>query len=130
METEHLKLIETEAEYERMLARIDELFDAKPDSEESKELQLLMLILNKYEEEHFAIEEPDPIEYIKIRMEELGLTQADLVPYMGNKGNVSKVLNRKRSLSLEMIRNLHKGLGFPLEILVADITPHSDKNAA
>ncbi|MBC3542436.1 type II toxin-antitoxin system HigA family antitoxin [Rufibacter sediminis] len=125
-----LKLIETEEEYEQMLARIDEIFNATPGSAEAKELELLMLIVNKYEEEHYAIEEPDPIDYIKTRMEELGLKQEDLVPYMGNKGNVSKVLNRKRGLSLEMIRNLHKALGFPLEVLVAEPTLHLNKGAA
>jgi HTH-type transcriptional regulator/antitoxin HigA len=103
-----------------MLTRVDEIFTATPGSAEAKELELLLLIINKYEEEHYAIEEPDPIDYIKTRMGELSLKQEDLVPYMGNKGNVSKVLNRKRGLSLEMIRNLHKALGFPLEVLVAE----------
>ncbi|MCF2496400.1 transcriptional regulator [Dyadobacter sp. CY351] len=120
-----LKLIETEKEYNNAIARIDELFDAPQASKEAKELDLLVLLVNKYEQENFPIEEPDPIEYIKIRMEEMGLKATDLVPYMGNKGNVSRVLNRKRGLSIEMIRNLHKGLGFPLDVLISEpkLTP-------
>lgn len=115
-----IKLIETEEEYHQFLKRIDVLFDAKKGTPEAQELELLVMIVNKFEEENYPIEEPDPIEYIKIRMEEMGLKATDLVPYIGNKGNVSKVLNGKRGLSIEMIRNLHKGLGFPLDILIAE----------
>ncbi|WP_230407190.1 helix-turn-helix domain-containing protein [Pontibacter cellulosilyticus] len=96
------------------------MWDAPEGTPESERLEILTLIVEKYENEKYPIEEPDPIEYIKIRMEELGLNQEDLVPYMGNKGNVSKVMNRKRGLSLEMIRNLHRGLRFPLEVLIAE----------
>lgn len=115
-----IKLIHTEADYQAALQRIRRLWEAEPGTPEADELEILVMLVNKYEEEHYPIEEPDPIEYIKIRMEELGLKQEDLVPYMGNKGNVSKVLSRKRSLSLEMIRNLHRGLRFPLEVLIAE----------
>ena len=120
-----LKIIETEEEYNNAIARIDELFDAAKGSKEAKELDLLVLLVNQYERENFPIDEPDPIEYIKIRMEEMGLKASDLVPYMGNKGNVSRVLNRKRGLSIDMIRNLHKGLGFPLDVLISEpkLTP-------
>ena len=83
------------------------------------------MLVNKYEEEHYPIEDPDPVEYIKVRMEELGLKQEDLVPYMANKGNVSKVLSRKRSLSLEMIRKLRHGLRFPLEVLIVESSLNS-----
>lgn len=114
-----IKLIHTEADYQAALQRIRKLWEAEPGTPEADELEILAMLVNKYEEEHYPIEDPDPIEYIKIRMEELGLKQEDLVPYMGNKGNVSKVLSRKRSLSLEMIRNLHQGLRFPLEVLIA-----------
>jgi HTH-type transcriptional regulator / antitoxin HigA len=115
-----ISLIYTEADYQAALQRVRKLWEAEPGSPEADELEILSLLVNKYEEEHYPIEEPDPIDYIKIRMEELGLKQEDLVPYMGNKGNVSKVLARKRSLSLEMIRNLHRGLRFPLEVLIAE----------
>lgn len=116
----NINLIHNEVEYQIALRRIRTLWEAEPGTPEADELEILALIVNQYEEKHYPIEEPDPIEYIKIRMEELGLSQADLVPYMGNKGNVSKVLNGKRSLSLEMIRNLHRGLRFPLEVLIAE----------
>ena len=120
-----IKLIETEEEYNQVMKRIDELFDAPKGSKEAKELDLLVLIVNKYEDENFPIDQPDPIEYIKIRMEEMGLKAVDLVPYIGNKGNVSKVLSRKRNLSIEMIRNLHKGLRIPLDILISEPLVHS-----
>lgn len=115
-----IRLIHTEADYQAALQRIRVLWEAEPGTPEADELEILVMLVNKFEEENYPIEEPDPIEYIKIRMEELGLKQEDLVPYMGNKGNVSKVLSRKRSLSLEMIRNLHRGLRFPLEVLIAE----------
>lgn len=115
-----IKLIETEEEYDNAIKRIDLLFDAPKGSSEAKEVEILVLLVNKYEEENYPIDEPDPIEYIKIRMEEMGLKPTDLVPFIGNKGNVSKVLNRKRSLSIEMIRNLHNGLGFPLDVLISE----------
>ncbi|MFD3003178.1 type II toxin-antitoxin system HigA family antitoxin [Pontibacter toksunensis] len=115
-----IRLIHNEVDYQAALQRIRKLWEAEPSTPEADELEILAMLVNKYEEEHYPIDEPDPIEYIKIRMEELGLKQEDLVPYMGNKGNVSKVLSRKRSLSLEMIRNLHRGLRFPLEVLIAE----------
>lgn len=116
----NVHLIHNDTEYQAALKKIRELWDAPEGTPESETLEMLSLVVNKYEEEHFPIEEPDPIEYIKIRMEELGLKQDDLVPYIGNKGNVSKVLNRKRTLSLEMIRKLHRGLGFPLHVLIGE----------
>ncbi|MCX2739498.1 helix-turn-helix domain-containing protein [Pontibacter anaerobius] len=117
---EDVRLIRSEKDYQAALKQIRALWDAEPGTPEEDQLEILSILVSKYEEEHFPIEEPDPIEYIKVRMEELGLRQEDLVPYMGNKGNVSKVLNRKRSLSLEMIRNLHRGLRFPLEVLIGE----------
>lgn len=116
----NIHLIHNEDEYQAALRKIRELWDAPEGTPENEQLEMLTLVVGKYEEENYPIEEPDPIEYIKIRMEELGLKQEDLVPYMGNKGNVSKVLNRKRGLSLDMIRQLHKGLGFPLSVLIAE----------
>lgn len=115
-----IKIIEDDQQHEQYLARIDELFDAPEGSQEAKELELLSLLVRKYEEEKYPISTPDPIEFIKIRMEDLGLIDKDLVPYIGDKAIVSKVMNRKRKLSIDMIRSLHKGLGFPLEVLVQD----------
>lgn len=113
------KLIENESEYQGAIRRIDELFDPPQGSKEADELQLLVLLVKKYEEENFPMPEPDPIEAILIRMEDLGLDRKDLEAYIGDKTVVSKVLNRKRELTVKMIRNLHYGLGLPAEVLIA-----------
>lgn len=115
-----IRIIENEHQYQAYLARIDELFEAPEGSPEARELELLTLLVNKYEEEHYPLSTPDPIEFIKVRMEDLGLKDKDLVPYLGDKAIVSKILNRRRKLSIEMIRRLHKGLRFPLDVLVQD----------
>ena len=115
-----IKPIHNEEEYEKALERVDELMALDPDlgTPESDELEVLALLIEKYEEKAWMIEEPDPIEAIKLRMEQMNLKQKDLVPYIGNKSKVSEVLNRKVGLSLSMIYNLAKGLHLPLEILV------------
>ncbi|GAB3834578.1 helix-turn-helix domain-containing protein [Pontibacter rugosus] len=115
-----ISIIENEEQYQAYLARVDELFEAPQDSLEAKELELLVLLVNKYEEEHYPISTPDPIDFIKVRMEDLGLKDKDMVPYLGDKAIVSKILNRKRKLSIDMIRRLHNGLRFPLDVLVQD----------
>ena len=114
-----VKLIKMEADYQSALKRIRVLWESPEGSPEAEEEEILTLLVKKYEEVHYPIVAPDPIDYIKIRMEELGLKQEDLVPCMGNTGNVSKVLNRKRALSLDRIRSLHRGFRFPLEVLIA-----------
>lgn len=114
------KLIETESEYEATLERIEEIFDATPGTPEEKELKLLVILVQHYEAENHPIPNPDPIEAIKIRMEDLRLKDKDLVPFIGDKTTVSKVLNRRRGLTIEMARKLHKGLGIPAEILLAE----------
>ena len=98
------KLIKTDADYQEALRRIRDLGEPDEGTAEFEEAEILTMLLVKYEEENYPTEELDPIEYLKIRMEVLGLAQNDLVPYFGNKGNVSKVLNRKRPLSLQNIR--------------------------
>ena len=113
-----IKIIKTEKEYEEALARIDALMDADPGSIQEEELELLALLVEKYEEEHFPIDPPDPVEAILFRMEQEGLTAKDMIKYLGSQSKVSEVLNHKRPLSLAMIRNLHAGLGIPLEVLV------------
>ncbi|WP_114782878.1 helix-turn-helix domain-containing protein [Botryobacter ruber] len=113
------KLIETEQEYETAIRRIDAIFDAPEGSKEADELKLLVLLVKKYEEENYPMPEPDPIEAILLRMEELGLERKDLEPFIGDKTIVSKVLNRKRDLTVKMIRNLHQGLRLPAEVLIA-----------
>jgi HTH-type transcriptional regulator / antitoxin HigA len=114
------KIIENEAEYEAVLERIEQIFDATPGTSDEKELKLLVLLVQHYEAEHHPVPNPDPIEAIKIRMEDLGLKDKDLIPFIGDKTAVSKVLNRHRGLTLDMARKLHKGLGIPAEILLAE----------
>lgn len=113
-----IKVIKTEKEYEQALAEIEGLLDAAPGSPEEQKLEVLSLLIERYEEEHYPIDMPDPISAIKFRMEQQGLRQKDLVPYIGSQPQVSAVLNRKRELSKEMIRRLHKGLGIPYEVLL------------
>jgi HTH-type transcriptional regulator / antitoxin HigA len=117
----NLHVIESEQDYKGALQRIEEIFDAPQNSPESQELQILVLLVKKYETENFEeIPLPDPIEAIKIRMDDLGLKAKDLIPAIGDKGTVSKVLNRKIPLSLRMIRNLSKMLGLPAEVLIQE----------
>lgn len=114
------KVIKTESDYDAALARIEELMGAEPDSPEGDELELLVALVELYEEKNFPIGLPGPVEAIKFRMEQAGLRQRDLVPYIGSRSKVSEVLNGKRSLSLRMIRALHQGLGIPAEVLVQE----------
>ncbi len=116
----HIKPIHDEKDYDLALERVDTLMELNPalGTPQSDELEVLVLLIDKYEENAWAIDEPDPIEAIKVRMEQMHLKQKDLVPYIGNKSKVSEVLNRKIGLSLSMIYNLAKGLHLPLEVLV------------
>lgn len=116
-----IEVLENEQQYEEALKRADDLFDAAPGSKEAKELKLLLLIIEKYEDENYIIDDPDPIEAIKVRMDDLSLNPKDIIPSIGDKGTVSKVLNRKIPLSLKMIRNLHRQLNLPLEILIQEV---------
>lgn len=115
-----IKPIHNETDYDHALDRVDELMELNPElhTSESDEIEVLALLIEKYEEKVWAIEEPDPIEAIKVRMEQMHLKQKDLVPFIGNKSKVSEVLNRKVGLSLSMITSLAKGLHLPLEVLV------------
>lgn len=114
------KLIKTEADHEEALARIEEIFDAKPGTPEGDEFELLVTLVEMYEEKAFPIDLPDPVEAIKFRMDQQGLKAKDLVPYIGSAPKVSEVLSGKRSLSLTMIRNLVNGLGIPAEVLLQE----------
>jgi len=115
-----MKLIKTEKEYNSALARIEKIFDSQPNSKEGQEAELLALLIEEYEEEHYKIESPDPIEAIRIRMEEMELKQKDLVGIVGSKGIVSEVLNRKRKLTVKMIRNLSEKLKIAAKVLIQD----------
>ena len=114
-----IKLIKTEADYSAALARIDELFDAIPGSKNFDEVELLMKLVEFYEEQHYKIEAPDPIEAIKFRMEQMGMKRVDLEQYLGTRARVSEILNKQRNLSLAMIKKLHKEFGIPAESLLA-----------
>ena len=115
------KLIKTNEDYETVLARIEELFDAQPDTPEGDELELLVTLVEIYEKNKYPIEAPDPISAIKFRMEQQGLKNKDLIPYIGSKSKVSEVLSGKRDLSLNMIRKLNAGLGIPAEVLIKEL---------
>lgn len=115
-----IKPIKSESDYRNALKRLDEIFDASIGSIESDEADILALLIDDYENKHFQIEAPDPIEAIKIRMEELSLKQTDLAEAMGGANRVSEILNRKRKLTLEMVRNLTGKLNLSAEVLVKD----------
>ena len=115
-----VKLIKTEAEYHAALGRLEVLFDAEVGTPESDEADVLALLVDDYEKKHFPIESPDPIEAIKIRMEEMQLKQVDLINELGGKNRVSEILNRKRKLTVEMIRNLTKRLNISPEVLIRE----------
>ena len=113
-----LKPIRNDKELDRALERIGELWGAKPGTTRGDELEVLMLIVEKYEEEHFPIPASDPVEAIKFLMEQNDLSRKDLEPYIGARGRVSEVMNKKRNLTLPMIKRLHEGLKIPYESLI------------
>jgi HTH-type transcriptional regulator/antitoxin HigA len=112
--------IKTKADYKLALKRLEEIFDAPVGTIQSDEADILGLMVDEYEKKHYPIEAPDPIEAIKIRMEELQLKQVDLIDVIGGKSRVSEVLNRKRKLTIEMIRNLTKRLNLSTDLLITD----------
>lgn len=114
------RLIKNAADYEAALARIETIFAAQPETPEGDELELLVHLVETYEATVWPIEMPDPVAAIRFRMEQAGLRQADLVPYIGSKSKVSEVLNGKRPLSISMIRNLSHGLGIPAPVLLQE----------
>lgn len=113
-----IKPIKTETDYDTALAEIDKLWAAEPGTPKGDTLDILITLVEAYEREHYPISLPDPIEAIKFRMEQSGLTRKDLEPYIGSRARVSEVLNHKRDLSLNMIRQLHTHLQIPLESLI------------
>ena len=113
-----IKVLKNESDYSRALKRVDEIFGAKPNTKEGDELELLLLVIKYYEDKHHAVALPDPIEAIKLKMQEEGLKASDLVPEIGSKGYVSQVLNRKKPLTAQMMRKLRVRLGIPAEILL------------
>lgn len=114
----NLKPIKNENDYRNALERLEVIFDAQIDTKEGDEAEILSLMIENYENEHYPIETPDPIEAIKIRMEELNLRQKDLVGVIGGKSRVSEILNRKKKLTVEMIRELEQMLQISASVLV------------
>ncbi|MEN9346566.1 MAG: hypothetical protein RLZZ77_77 [Bacteroidota bacterium] len=113
-----LKILKTEKDYTAALKRMEEIFASTKNSKTADELELLSLLIEKYENEHYFIDLPDPIEAIKFRMEQQGLKQKDLAKVMGLKSRVSEILNKKRKLSIEMIRKLNIALHIPTDVLI------------
>jgi len=115
-----IKPIRTEEDYELALTEIESLMEATPNSDDFDKLEVLTMLVDNYEAIHYGIDIPDPIEAIKFRMEQEGLIQNDLVDFFGNKSRVSEILNKKRKLTLEMIRNLNTHLNIPFENLLGE----------
>ena len=122
-----IRPIKTEADYETALAEIEELFEAEPGTPEGDRLEILTTLVEAYEDAHYSIPSPDPIEAIRYHMESRGLARRDLEPYIGSRARVSEILNRRRPLSLTMIRRLNKELGIPADVL---IEPYEYQQAA
>ena len=119
------KVIKTEQEHEEALAEVEHLIalDPEPGTPQADSLELLSTLVENYEIKRFPFDKPDPIDAILFRMEQQGLIQRDLVPYMGSRSKVSEVLARKRTLTLRMVRALSEGLGIPAEILIRETQP-------
>ena len=113
-----IRPIKTKSDYANALKRLEVIFDARPGTIQGDELEVLGILIHNYENENFPIDLPDPIEAIKFRMEQLGYTQNDLAKQIGLKSRASEILTRKRKLTLEMIRQLHKGLNIPTDVLI------------
>lgn len=118
MKRPKLKVINNAREHRQALTTIEKLWAAKPGTEEHDALEVLALLVEDYEERTFRIEEPDPVEAIRFRLEQLGKEPKDLVPILGSRSRVSEVMSRKRRLSLPMIRKLHDALQIPFEALI------------
>jgi len=115
-----IKPIKNEKDYELALMRLDKIFDSLPGTKEGDELEILALVIEDYEDKNYPIDPPDPIEAIKFRMEQMGMKQADLAKIIGHKSRASEILNKKRKLTLSMIRKLNKKLNISTEVLVKE----------
>jgi len=114
-----IRPIKTEQDYTSAIKRIEELWGVRKDTPEGDELDLLVTLVESYEIKHYPVSPPDPIDAIKFRMEQMGMTKEDMVKYLGSQSRVSEILNRKRKLTLKMVKSLYKGLRIPAEILLA-----------
>ena len=113
-----IKPIKTKKDYNSALKRIQNLWNSLPDTPEGDDLEILITLVEAYEEKNFPIDPPDPVEAIKFRMDQMGLRKIDLALVMGGKNRVSEILARKKPLTLKMIKNLHKTFGIPFESLI------------
>lgn len=113
-----IKPIKNKKDYQAAITRLEAIFDAKPGTPEGDELEVMGILIDAYEQDQYPIDYPDPIEAIKFRMEQLGYTQSDLAKVVGLKSRASEILNKKRKLTLEMIRQLHQAMGIPTDVLV------------
>ncbi len=114
-----IRPIRTDEDYNAAVSRIEELWGVKKDTIEGDEFDLLVTLVESYEMKHYPIAPPDPIDAIKFRMEQMGLTNSDMVKYLGSQSRVSEILNKKRKLTLSMVKSLYKGLKIPAEVLLA-----------
>lgn len=116
----NIKVIKTEEDYLQAIKKLEIIFDAPIDSDDGDEAEILSILIEKYEDEHYPIGPPDPIEAIKFRMEQMDMTKSDLANIIGYKSRVSEIFSKKRKLSLQMIRKLHEQLKIPYETLISD----------
>jgi len=114
-----IRPIKTEHDFDKAIKRIEELWGAKRDTPEGDEFDLLVTLAESYEMKRYPIPTPDPVEAIKFRMEQMNMTRADMVKYLGSQSRVSEILNGKRKLTLKMVKSLYKGLNIPAKILLA-----------
>ncbi|WP_457676385.1 helix-turn-helix domain-containing protein [Thiolapillus sp.] len=121
----NIRPIKTESDYEAALSEVDTLWGAKEGTTNGDKLDILLVLIENYEREHHPVDPPDPVEAIKFRMEQMNLSRKDLEKYIGSRGRVSEVLNHRRGLSLNMIRNLHSELHIPLESLIGSDQRHA-----
>ncbi len=115
-----IRAIKTEEDYQKALKRLEEIFHSPMDTVEGDEAEVLSILIEKFEDKHYPIEAPDPIEAIKFRMAQLEMDNNDLAKIIGYKSRVSEIFNRKRKLTLKMIRNLHNKMNIPYEALLSD----------
>ncbi len=115
-----IKPIKSESDYQQALLRVEEIFLAKPNTKEGDELEILAILIEHYEEEHFPVDMPEPIEAIRFRMDQMGMDQQDLTRIIGSKSRASEILNRKRPLSIRQIRLLQKELHIPADVLLKE----------
>jgi HTH-type transcriptional regulator/antitoxin HigA len=121
----NIQPIKNEQNYDKALAEVELLWGAKEGTQNGDKLDILLILVDDYENKHYQISPPDPIEAIKFRMEQMNLTRKDLEPFIGDRGRVSEIMNHQRDLSLNMIRNLHSNLSIPLESLIGERQTHT-----